>query len=85
MTLFYSLKTMPDNEIQNWLRKVGRENAETLAKALTVAGADVQECVFRNMSTRAKSFLKEDIRKYSETGVNEAEIKEISLRMEKLM
>jgi flagellar motor switch protein FliG len=85
MSVLSRLKTMPDKEIQIWLRKVGRENVDSLAKALTAADADIQECVLRNMSMRAKSLLKEDIRKYQDKGYSDADIRNCAARLELLM
>lgn len=57
MTVFTKLKTMNDDEIQGWLKKVGRDNAKALGIALLGADLDVRERVFRNMSPYAGAVL----------------------------
>ncbi len=57
MTVFTKLKTMNDEQIQGWLRKVGRDNAKALGIALVGADQDVRDRVFRNMSPYAGAVL----------------------------
>ena len=52
-----------DIVIQMSLREI---DAETLARALVDQDEAVREIVFRNMSERAVTFLKEDIRNLAE-------------------
>ena len=75
---------MPDKDIQNWLRKIGQENVESLVKALMGADAEVQDCVFRNMSSRAKIIIKEDIRKHRKTGVSDSDIQASAMLLERM-
>jgi hypothetical protein len=49
--------------IQSALREI---DAETLARALADQDESIRDIVFRNMSTRAVAFLKDDIRRLSE-------------------
>jgi flagellar motor switch protein FliG len=58
MFVFEDIVMLDDKSIQRVLREV--DNAE-LAKALKPCDAEVQEKVFKNMSKRAGSMLKEDI------------------------
>ena len=63
MTPLNQLKTIPDDQIQEWLRKVGKEHVSALVTALLGADEEVKNCVFRNMSERARAALKEDLEK----------------------
>jgi flagellar motor switch protein FliG len=61
MTKLGKLKGLKDRDIQNWLRKI---DAVSLGIALLGADADVKNCVFKNMSERAVTILREDMEKY---------------------
>lgn len=74
MTTLNRLKAMSDKEIQNWLRKVGQENAAPLAVALAGADNTVKDCVFRNMSHHARALLIKDIEECAKKGVPVSEI-----------
>lgn len=58
MFVFEDIVLLDDRSIQRVLREV---DTNDLAKALKGVDADVQEKIFRNMSKRASSLLKEDM------------------------
>jgi len=53
-----AVRTLRDDVIQTWLRRV---NPEDLALALVGADSEVKTCVFRNLSSRAQQALDSDI------------------------
>ncbi len=65
------LKNMSDEDIQDWLRGVGVEGAVGLGLAMLEADEDTKKCVFRNMSERAVSVLKGDMKRYEAMGPDE--------------
>ena len=75
---------MKDEDIQNWLRKIGQENAGTLSTALTGAGEDVLNCVYRNMSPRAGAILKMDVEKKKTMASPEWEIMDSMKELERI-
>jgi flagellar motor switch protein FliG len=85
MTTLSKLKTMKNEDIQNWLRKVGQENVATLVIALLGADEETINCVFRNMSQRAVTQLKDDLDRYQAKGVKETIINSNAIDLEKLM
>ena len=78
-------KTMKNEDIQNWLRKVGQENVATLVIALLGADEETKNCVFRNMSQRAVTRLKNDLDSYQTMDINETIINNNTTDLEKLM
>jgi flagellar motor switch protein FliG len=85
MATLSKLKTMKNEDIQNWLRKVGQENVATLVIALLGADEKTKNCVFRNMSQRALTQLKDDLDRYQAKGVKETIINSNASDLEKLM
>lgn len=63
--MLVKLKTMSDEEIQNWLRKVN-EKADPKELALALLGVDdeIKRCVFRNMSETAVNALKVEMERF---------------------
>lgn len=53
-----AIRTLRDEELQEWLRKV---TAEDLALALVGADEGIKVAVYRNLSPRAKSILASDV------------------------
>lgn len=84
MALLSQLKSMSDKEIQGWLRKIGQEKAHTLATALLGADESTKACVYRNMSEKAVSYLKQDLEKQKTAGVPQAAIQQCTQEMERL-
>lgn len=59
------LKTMSDEEIQNWLIKVNEKvDPKELALALLGVDDEIKRCVFRNMSETAVSALKVEMERF---------------------
>ena len=58
MFVFEDIVLLDDRSIQKVLREV---DTQDLAKALKGVDAEVQEKIFRNMSKRASSLLREDM------------------------
>lgn len=58
MFVFEDIVMLDDRSIQKVLREV---NSEELAKALKIVDTEVQDKIFRNMSKRAASMLKEEM------------------------
>jgi flagellar motor switch protein FliG len=79
------LKTMPDVEIQNWLRKVGTRNAEALSIALLGAEGEVKRRVLRNMSPAARAALEKMIDHNAQQGLPAQTIAAQTGVVEKLM
>jgi len=78
------IKQMNDTQIQEWLRKVGRENVEKLGMAMLGECDEVQDLIYKNMSQRAGEMLRKDINKYKMKGMNEKYISSCAAEMEKL-
>ena len=76
---------MKNEEIQNWLRKVGQENVASLVIALLGADDETKNCVFRNMSQRAVTQLRNDLDRYQTMSVKETIINSNASDLEKLM
>lgn len=70
MFVFEDIVLLDDKSIQKVLREV--ENSE-LAKALKVVGEEVREKIYKNMSKRAVSMLKEDMDFMGPIRLNEVE------------
>lgn len=84
MTTLGQLKTMKDDQIQKWLRKINVEKEPDLVTALLGADLDVVACVTRNMSAKAKTHLLDDLQKARSMGVQETVIKQKAAELEKL-
>lgn len=84
MTTLAKLKAMKDQDIQNWLRRIGSQGVSGLVIALLGADEEVHHCVYRNMSERARTVLKEDLDKYRKQGIQQAVIRNKALELEKL-
>ncbi|UZV93653.1 flagellar motor switch protein FliG, partial [Treponema pallidum] len=79
MFVFEDIVMLDDRAIQKVLREV---NMEELAKALKVVDTEVQDKIFRNMSKRAGSMLKEEMEYMGPTrlkDVEEAQQKVVSI------
>ena len=76
---------MKNEDIQNWLRKVGQENVASLVIALLGADDETKNCVFRNMSQRAVTQLRNDLDRYQTMSVKETIINSNASDLEKLM
>ncbi len=76
------LKTMNDEEIQNWLRKV---DATSLGIALLGSSDEIKDCVFRNMSERAVNMLKEKMDAFETMNAKELIIHVNACILESLM
>jgi flagellar motor switch protein FliG len=85
MVVFERLKTMPDKEIQNWLRKVGRDYVVPLGIAMLGADETVKNCIFRNMSDWAGKKLGEDIEKNKTIKIDDKTIAFNAKMLENLM
>ena len=85
MTVLYRLKTMKDTEIQNWLRKVGRENVTSLAAALAGADDEVKNCVYKNMSAKARTMLAADVAKNKKLKIKDVAITASAAILEKML
>jgi flagellar motor switch protein FliG len=65
MSLLARLKTMSDEEIQDWLRKVNEKvDPKGLAVALLGVDDEIKNCVFRNMSEKAVEALKVEMERF---------------------
>lgn len=85
MTTLNQLKTMKDEDIQNWLRKVGKDHVQTLVVALVGADAEVKDCVYRNMSGAAITYLKRDLEVIRSVGLQESIIRGAAQELESLI
>lgn len=85
MTVFTRIKTMNDEEIQGWLRKVGRDNAKELGVALVGADQDVRDRVFRNMSPYAGAVLAGYIETSLKSNCCDRDIVNSAGRLERMM
>ncbi len=68
MAALSKLKTMSNEEIQNWLRKV---DAISLGIALLGVDDEIKSCVLRNMSERAANMLRENMDVYEAMSAKE--------------
>lgn len=84
MTVFPRLKTMNDRQIQDWLRKVGRKNAMTLSIALSAADNEVRQCVYRNLSAKARAILEKDVVQNEQLHFGQIDIQKSAERLEKM-
>ena len=80
------LLTMNDSEVQGWLIKVhsGKE-LDTLVTAMAGADEAVSGRVFANMTPRAASVLRDDIRAKQAGNPSESDISKAAARLEKLI
>jgi flagellar motor switch protein FliG len=85
MALLTRLKGMNDSQIQDWLRKVGQENAAKLAVAMLGVDEDVRKMIYRNMSQRAAAHLQDDVDNNKNAAVNEKTISNYSVELEKFI
>ncbi len=85
MATLEKLKGLDDTQIQNWLRKVGQENAVKLGIALMGADEDVRNLIYRNMSPRAAGVMKDELEKNQRSSVDEVTIKKYAAELEKLI
>ena len=54
---------MNDRQIQDWLRKISLEaDFNALPIALTGADDEIKDCIFRNLSTHAKTAIEKSIK-----------------------
>ena len=72
MSLLARLKTMSDEEIQNWLRKVN-EKVDPKGFAVALLGVDdeIKNCVFRNLSPKAVEVLKMEMERFRKMDAKE--------------
>lgn len=70
MFVFEDIVMLDDRSIQKVLREV---NSEELAKALKIVDTEVQDKIFRNMSKRAASMLKEEMEYMGPTRLKDVE------------
>jgi flagellar motor switch protein FliG len=84
MTTLSRLKAMKDPEIQEWLKKVGRENVPLLVQALLGADEEVMNSVLRNLSEKASSYLKDDLKNYQTKYISEETIRASAVKLEKM-
>jgi flagellar motor switch protein FliG len=84
MTTLNKLKTMGDPEIQNWLKKVGKDDVNTMVYALLGADEEVKNCVFRNMSERASAVLKIELTEYGASNIPENRIISSAEKLEQM-
>ncbi|CEM60825.1 flagellar motor switch protein FliG [Treponema phagedenis] len=70
MFVFEDIVMLDDRAIQKVLREV---NMEELAKALKIVDTEVQDKIFRNMSKRAASMLKEEMEYMGPTRLKDVE------------
>ncbi len=72
MSLLARLKTMSDEEIQGWLRKVNEKvDPKGLAVALLGVDDEIKNCVFRNMSEKAVEALKVEMERFRKMDAKE--------------
>ena len=84
MSTLERLKTMQDEEIQNWLRKIGTDNAPALVIALLGADSQVVACVTRNMARYARDTLMRELVKARALDINPRVINQKAAELEKL-
>jgi len=85
MTVLNGLKTMKDTDTQSWLRKVGQDHVQTLVVALLGANEEVKNCVYRNMSENAVTYLKKDLDTMRNAVIQEEVIHNAAAALEELM
>lgn len=85
MATLHKLRDLNDEQIQNWLRKVGQENAARLVIAMLGADEDVRKLIYKNMSPLAARVLKENLEKYKKTSYDENTILNHANELEKLI
>jgi flagellar motor switch protein FliG len=56
MNSLEKLKTMSDNEIQNWLRII---DPEDLKRGISGISEEIRKCIYRNMSGNAGKVLRD--------------------------
>jgi flagellar motor switch protein FliG len=79
------LKEMTDIQIQNWLRKVGQENAAKLSVVMLDADDEARGLIYKNMSSRAVILLKDDLERFKKTPFDEQTITGYAIELEKLI
>ena len=84
MTTLNQLKTMKDEDIQNWLQKIGGEKVSVLVTALLDADSETLACVTRNMSRYARETLLRDLQKSRALQINHTVIGQKAAELEKL-
>ena len=85
MTAFSKLKTMDDKQIQDWLTKVGRANVIALGIGLLAADDGTKNCVYRNMSEKARAVLAQDIGKNKKRNFSERDILSNAENLERMI
>jgi flagellar motor switch protein FliG len=85
VTTLGKLRQMNDGQIQNWLRKVGRENASKLGMAMLGADQEIRKLIYKNMSNRAGIILREDLEKYKKMSIDEKTILGCAADLEKMI
>jgi flagellar motor switch protein FliG len=85
LATFTKLKEMDDDQIQNWLRKVGQENAPKLGIAMLGTEEDVRNLIYKNMSQQAVSHLKDDLEKNKRASFDNKTITSHAAELEKLI
>jgi len=76
------LKSLDDQQIQEWLRKI---DPTTLAAALVAASDTVRKRVYRNLSTNAAGVLARTVRGYELLDAKELVIQMAADRLEALL
>jgi flagellar motor switch protein FliG len=76
---------MNDSQIQDWLRKIGQENAAKLAVAMLGMNEDVRKMIYRNMSQRAAAHLQDDVETSKKAAVDEKTISDCAVELEKFI
>jgi hypothetical protein len=79
------IKEMNDSQIQDWLRKVGQENAAKLAVAMLGMDEDVRKMIYRNMSQHAATHLQDDVEMNKKAIVDKNTISTYAVDLEKLV
>jgi flagellar motor switch protein FliG len=61
MKVFENILRMSDDNIQQWLRKVGNGKEELLINALIITDNNIKNRIFKNMSNHAVNVIKRKI------------------------